>query len=152
MIIGLLLSLLNVGMVVAPIGGAVGVLAGIDYQRKVNGQLPLFWSPEGTPGDGYTGGDGAGSFGGGGSGGGNSTPYVWPGNKPNKTTVKGGVTIKEYCQQYNAVQVNTTTGQNYTGEWRVLWCCCRLRVSQMLTIQSIPTSGVGLQRVVVACA
>lgn len=99
MIATILLSLLNVGLLAVPIGGTAGVLAGIDYHRKSSGQAPLF---TGDGGDGSS------------SSGGNSTDSGWDGDKPNATTTVGGVTISEYCQQYNTVEVNTTTGQNYT--------------------------------------
>lgn len=117
MIVGLLLSLLNVGLVVVPIGGAAGTLAGIDYYRRQHGQAPLWSSSGDDSGDG-SGGGSSGGYGGGSGGGGNSSGNYtgWDGNKPNATVVVGGVTISEYCQQYNSVVVNTTTGQNYTRE------------------------------------
>lgn len=122
MIVGLLLSLLNVGLVIVPIGGAVGTLAGIDYYRRQHGQAPL-WSGDGDDGGG---GDSSGGYGGGdGGSGGNSSSgnYTgWDGNKPNATTVLGGVTVSEYCQQYNSVHVNTTTGQNYTRMSSLFFC------------------------------
>ncbi|CAK7207283.1 hypothetical protein SEUCBS139899_010093 [Sporothrix eucalyptigena] len=113
MIITLLLSLLNVGLVVVPIGGAVGTLGAIDYYRRINGQSPLFSSGGDDGGDG---GSGGGYGGGGGSSGNGSSSgnYTWPGNEPNVTVVKGGVTVSEYCQQYATVNITTTTGQNYT--------------------------------------
>ncbi|KAL1893021.1 hypothetical protein Sste5346_006702 [Sporothrix stenoceras] len=115
MIVGLLLSVLNVGLVAVPIGGAVGTLAGIDYYRRQHGLAPL-WSGGDDDGGGGSGGYGGGSGSSGGSGGGNSSGNYtgWDGDKPNATTVVGGITISEYCQQYNSILVNTTTGQNYT--------------------------------------
>ncbi|CAK7271346.1 hypothetical protein SEPCBS119000_004558 [Sporothrix epigloea] len=117
MFAALILSLLNVGLVAVPIGGAVGTLAGIDYYRRINGQTPLWYGSD--TGSGAGAGSGGSSSGGGGNGdtGGNYTGgsnYTWPGNEPNKTTVKGGVTIAEYCQQYATVNISSTTGQNYT--------------------------------------
>ena len=123
MIVGLFLSLLNVGLVAVPIGGAVGTLAGIDYYRRVHGQTPLWYGSgdEGGAGsgggNGYTGGGGSSGSGVDGGSDGNYTGgsnYTWPGNEPNVTTVKGGVTVSEYCQQYATVNISTTTGQNYT--------------------------------------
>ncbi|CAK7563855.1 MAG: hypothetical protein SEPTF4163_001734 [Sporothrix epigloea] len=119
MFASLVLTLLNVGLVVAPIGGAVGTLAGIDYYRRINGQEPLWYGSytgSGT-GPGSGGSPGGGGGGGGGDTGGNYTGgnnYTWPGNEPNKTTTKGGVTISEYCQQYATVNFTSLTGQNYT--------------------------------------
>ncbi|EPE05879.1 xyloglucan-specific endoglucanase [Ophiostoma piceae UAMH 11346] len=113
MLVGLALTLLNVGLVAAPIGGAVGTLAGIDYYRRTHGQSPLFTSdPDDTSGTpGYTGGGGGGgepdNF--------NYTAnYTWPGSLPNATTTSGGVTLAKYCQQYVDIDVGTKTGQNYT--------------------------------------
>lgn len=111
MLVALALTLLNVGLVVAPIGGAVGTLAGIDYYRRINGQSPLFTSdPDDTSGTpGYTGGGGSDpdNF--------NYTAnYTWPGSLPNATTTSGGVTLAKYCQQYVDINVGTKTGQNYT--------------------------------------
>ena len=113
MLVGLALTLLNVGLVAAPIGGAVGTLAGIDYYRRNHGQSPLFTSdPDDTSGTpGYTGG-----------GGGDGVPdnfnytanYTWPGSLPNATSTSGGVTLAEYCHQYVDIDVGTKTGQNYT--------------------------------------
>ncbi|EFX04028.1 xyloglucan-specific endoglucanase [Grosmannia clavigera kw1407] len=108
MIVTLLLSVLNAGLLAIPIGGTAGVLAGIDYHRRVTGQAPLFSNPSGGGGGGFDGGDGGNGTDD------NSTYPGWDGDKPNATVVIGGTTMSEYCQQYNEIAINATDGQNYT--------------------------------------
>lgn len=100
--------LISCALLAVPMGGTVGVLMGIDYQRSLHGQTPLFYNGDGNNDNGGS------SSGGGNSSGGGSTnnPYTNP--TPNNTIILDNDTVmKQYCQTEVAVTPNST-GTEYT--------------------------------------